>query len=129
MSIESGAHPISRYGTQDGTQEYMEINACSAKFFAMIELKTLSREMNSQRVRILIGTVESPTTDSPITETYTMRAGASDPNSFPIHIVDCTLRPPYSGNLPTLNYGHRNHTQMDKFNTNFPLKVDRLMQD
>ena len=44
-------------------------------------------------------------------------------------IVYCTLRPPYSGNIPTLKYRHWSHIPKEKINTNFPLKTDSLMQD
>ena len=66
-------------------------------------------------------------TDASITETSTMRTRVLGPKLFPI--VHCTLQPPYSGNLPTLKYGHRSHAPTEKINTNFPLKTDSLMQD
>ena len=49
------------------------------------------------------------------------------PELFPT--VYCTLRPLYSGNLSTLKYGHWSHAPTEKINTNFPLKVDSLIQD
>ena len=43
-----------------------------------------------------------------------MQTNGHSPKSFPI--VYCTYQPPYSGNLPTPNYGHWSHAPMDKIN-------------
>ena len=53
---------------------------------------------------LCLTTVEPPTTDSAYTETYAMESRSHGPKSLPI--VYSTLLLLYSGNLPTLNYGH-----------------------
>ena len=58
----------------------------------------------------------------PIMEISTMWTKCCGAKSFPI--LYYSLRPPYSGNLPTPNYGHRSHIPTDKINTNILLKVD-----
>ena len=68
-------------------------------------------------------TVKPPTVDS----SYYGNLHNADKmlRSRVIPIVHCTLRPPYSGNLPTPKYGHPSHTP-NKINTTFPLKEDSL---
>ena len=63
---------------------------------------------------------------SPITETSTctMWTKCCHSKSFPILL--CIKPPPYCGNLPSPNYGHRSHIPMDKINTRSPLKEGRL---
>ena len=71
-----------------------------------------------KRKHLLDYSVTSDNRLPPLMETITKQTRSRGSKSF--LVVYCTLRPPYSGNLPTLNHGHSSHAPTVKINKNFP---------